>query len=230
MNKAGGYVWLHRKILDWEWYKDPVTRGVFIHLLITANFKDTRFLGKKIKRGQIVTSLPSLAEETGYSIQNVRTALKHLISTGEITDNSNRAYRIITVLKYNDYQNLTDDLTDSQQTANRQLTDSQQYHNNVNNVNKVKKNSSSDFQPPSLSEIKQYVEEIKGTIDPEHFFDYYEVRDWCLKDGRKMSNWKAEIRSWERREKKNDRLGKDQGNAGSNERKFSFLDSTVIRV
>jgi len=204
MNKAGGYISLHRQIQSWEWYKNPNTAFLFIHLLLSANFTDTRFMGKKIRRGQLVTSLPSLANETGLSIQNVRTAIKHLISTGEITDSSCRTYRVITVVKYNDYQSVTDKLTDNQQTANRQLTDDQQHHNKDNNVNKGNKviRSSSAFQPPSLDEVKKYVEEINDVIDPERFFDYYEVRDWCLKDGRKMSNWKAEIRSWERREKK----------------------------
>ena len=226
MNKAGGYISLHRQIQSWEWYKNPNTAFLFIHLLLSANFTDTRFMGKKIRRGQVVTSLPSLANETGLSIQNVRTALKHLISTGEITDDSCRTYRIITVVKYNEYQTVTDKLTDNQQTTNRQLTDDQQHHNNDNNVNKGIKRSSRDFQPPSLDEVKKYVKEINGVIDPERFFDYYEVRDWCLKDGRKMSNWKAEIRSWERREKNG------SGKAGGNDQKQdrSVLDRLNARI
>ena len=145
MNKAGGYIAIHRQITEWEWYKDSSTKDLFIHLLVTANFKDTRFMGKTIRRGQVVTSLPSLAEETGLSIQNVRTALKHLISTGEVTDKSNRQYRVITIVKYDDYQKPTDNLTVSQQTANRRLTDSQQYHNNDNKVNKVNKGINTSY-------------------------------------------------------------------------------------
>ena len=88
MNKAGGYIWLHRQIQSWEWYKNPNTAFLFIHLLLSANFTDTRFMGKKIRRGQIVTSLHSLANETGLTVQEVKTALKHLISTNEITNES----------------------------------------------------------------------------------------------------------------------------------------------
>lgn len=228
MNKASGFITLHRQILDWEWYKDVNTKLLFIHLLITANFKDTRFLGKKIKRGQIVTSLPALAEETGLSVQNVRTALKHLISTGEITDESNNQYRIITVVKYDDYQKTTDELTGNQQATNRQPTGNQQHHNNDNNVNKGNKGISI-FRSPTLDEVTAYVNEIKSPVDPEHFFDYYEANGWTLKGGQKMKNWKATIRNWTRREK-NGR--KDKGSPGSDADKgkgdYSFLRDTVV--
>ena len=137
MNNAGGFITLHRQILDWEWYKDVNTFKLFLHLLLRASFADTRFLGKKIKRGQVVTSLAGLAEETGLSVQNVKTSLKHLILTNEVTNVSNKQYRIITIVKYDEYQDLTNKLTASQQTTNKRLTNSQQHNNNNNNVNNV---------------------------------------------------------------------------------------------
>ena len=152
MAKPNGFIVLHRKLVDWEWYKKPSVKDVFIHLLLTANFVDGRFEGQLIRRGQLATSLPSLSAGTGLSLQQVRTALKHLSATGEITDNANRRYRVITVVKYDEYQSLTDrltvnqqsnnsQLTDNQQTTNSQLTDNQQQYNNItnkqgNNVNK----------------------------------------------------------------------------------------------
>lgn len=147
MNKAVGFITIHRQILDWEWYKDINTYRLFTHLLLNANFVDGRFEGNAIKRGQLVTSLPSLSSETGLSIQQVRTALSHLKSTGEITDNACSRYRIITISKYDDYQTPTDESTDNQQTTNRQSTDDQQtinrqstgyqqQYNNNNNNNK----------------------------------------------------------------------------------------------
>ena len=134
MAKPNGFIVLHRKLVDWEWYKKPSVKDVFIHLLLTANFVDGRFEGQLIKRGQLATSLPSLSAGTGLSLQQVRTALKHLSATGEITDNANRRYRVITVVKYDEYQNLTDKLTVNQQSTNSQLTDNQQQYNNNNNI------------------------------------------------------------------------------------------------
>lgn len=208
MNKAGGYIAIHRQITEWEWYKDSATKDLFIHLLVTANFKNTRFMGKTIRRGQVVTSLPSLAEETGLSIQNCRTAIKHLISTGEITDKSNRQYRVITIVKYDDYQTPTDNLTVSQQTANRQLTDSQQYHNNDNKDNKgINKytltgvgDRAKRFSPPSQTEVENFCKDNGIQIDVGRFIDYYTANGW--KAGRNpMKDWKATVRNWARRDR-----------------------------
>lgn len=38
-----GYITIHRKIVDWEWYKDIPTRVLFEHLLLTANWKDKKW-------------------------------------------------------------------------------------------------------------------------------------------------------------------------------------------
>lgn len=97
---------LNRQILNWEWYTDVKTFKLFIHCLLRANFKDNKFRGLLIKRGQFITSLDTLVVETGLTKQEVRTALKHLISTGEISKNSASGYySIITVVSYNEYQN-----------------------------------------------------------------------------------------------------------------------------
>ena len=59
--KPSGFIVIHRKLVEWEWYKKPSVKDVFLHLLLTANFVDGRFEGQLIKRGQLATSLPSLA-------------------------------------------------------------------------------------------------------------------------------------------------------------------------
>ena len=82
MTLDGGFIKIDRGILDWEWYSDINTTRLFIHLILKANWKDGRFQGVKVPRGSLVTSLPTLAEETGLSLQQIRTAEKHLKSTG----------------------------------------------------------------------------------------------------------------------------------------------------
>ena len=133
-----GFILLYRQITEWEWYHDTNTFRVFLHCLLMANFTDGRFEGKLVSRGQFVTSLPNLAKQTSLSIQQVRTALEHLKSTGEITDKAYPKYRVITVVKYDDYQkdNRQDNRqsTGNQQADNRQSTGNQQQYNNNNNV------------------------------------------------------------------------------------------------
>ena len=179
MNKAGGYIAIHRRITDWEWFKDSHTVHLFLYLLVSANFADAKFLGKKIKRGQVVTSLAHLAENTGLSIQNVKTALRHLILTGEVTNVSNRQYRIITIVKYDEYQDLTniptEQLTNNQQTTNKRLTNDQQQYkkNNKNKKNKNNKKPLTGFIAPAPNEVTAYCQSVGLQIDGERFCDYY---------------------------------------------------------
>lgn len=76
-----GYINIHRKILNWEWYSDVNVYRVFTHLIYTANWTEQKWQGIKIERGQKVTSLEHLSNETNLSIQQVRTALKKLQKT-----------------------------------------------------------------------------------------------------------------------------------------------------
>lgn len=117
-----GYIKAFRALKRWGWYKDSPTKDTWLHILLSANYEPQTFKGREIERGQLVTSYPSLAEETGLSIQNVRTAIKHLKQTGEITMKSYRDYSIITVPKFDEYQS-------DQQPTNIQLTAKQQADN-----------------------------------------------------------------------------------------------------
>jgi len=109
------YIKLFRKFKKWEWYTDNNTKILFIHLLLDVNRFDGYWRGVKVKSGQKITSLSKLSTETGLSIQNIRTALKNLQSTHEVTHESTRDYSIITVLNYLNYQ-------EDNTPANTQLT------------------------------------------------------------------------------------------------------------
>ena len=131
VNINGNWIKLFTKFVAWEWYKDQNTKALFIHCLLKANWKDGKFEGNIIHRGSFVTSLDSLNKELGLSVQEIRTALKHLISTNELTSKSTNKYRIITVVNYELYQQhnkqLNNQLTGNQQTTNNQLTTIEEY-------------------------------------------------------------------------------------------------------
>jgi hypothetical protein len=124
-----GYVKDYRSVLSWEWYKDANTSRLFRHLVLTVNYEDCKWRGKIVKRGQRVTSYQQLSFELGISVQGIRTAIKHLKSTGEITYVGTRENSIITVNNYDNFQQPTCELTDHQQTINRPSTDHQQQCN-----------------------------------------------------------------------------------------------------
>lgn len=132
MNQVG-FVKIHRKLLNWEWYSNLPTRVLFIHLLIVVNHVDTTWKGIVIKRGSTITSIPKLAKDSGLSIQQTRTALNNLQSTGDITKCSTSKYTIISVNNYDKYQEPTRKATGKQQTNNtqnnRQSTTIKEYNN-----------------------------------------------------------------------------------------------------
>lgn len=105
------YVKISRKILEWEWYTDVNTKVLFLHILLKANWKPGRFQGIEIPRGSFVTSLQNLAVETGLTIRNVRTALKHLENTGEVTSNRHAKFSVITIKNYDKYQSSDNQVT-----------------------------------------------------------------------------------------------------------------------
>lgn len=121
-----GWLKLNRKLLDWEWYRETNTKALFIHMLLRANYDDQCFKGVPVPRGCFVSSYPHLAEETGLSVQTVRTSVKRLISTGEITVKKYPKFTLYKVEKYSRYQEdnraSNSQLTGFQQASNSQLT------------------------------------------------------------------------------------------------------------
>ena len=55
------------------------------------------------------------------------------------------------------------------------------------------------FIKPTLSEIEQYCIERNNNVNAEQFFDHYESNGWKVGKN-SMKDWKAAVRTWERRE------------------------------
>ena len=121
-----GYIKLHRKLLDWGWYSDPATKCVFLHLLITATWVESEYLGYKLHPGDAVVGRKRLAGELGLTEQQVRTALNKLEATGEIRKKATNRFTIVTVVKWRDYQLIDEEsnqqITNKQPTSNQQIT------------------------------------------------------------------------------------------------------------
>lgn len=85
-------------------------------MLISAYWKDGNYKGKIIERGSFPSSISELSKETNLSVMEIRTSLKHLQLTGEITSKSTNKFTIFTVVNYNLYQ--TDNKQDSKALRN----------------------------------------------------------------------------------------------------------------
>lgn len=132
LDANAGWIKLYRQLLDkpiWSCSTNE-QKVIFITMLLLANHAEKQWMWKGEKftccPGQFVTSLPSLAKESGCSIQNVRTALKRFKNLEFLTEEVTGTGRLITIVNWETYQakpfDLTDDLTDNQQTPNRPLT------------------------------------------------------------------------------------------------------------
>lgn len=133
-----GYIPLFRQLENWEWYKTDYMVRLWVHLLMKANYKDERWNGMVIKRGQLVTSRARLHEETGISDRTIRTCINRLKSTSEIAIKTTNKFTVITISKYDFYQNLlfqSDQQNDQhfgqQATSNRP---EEEKDNNINNI------------------------------------------------------------------------------------------------
>ncbi len=127
-SSLNGFVKLHRKLIAWGWYQDYVVKDVFLHLLLTANFKDSQWMGVTLKKGQLVTSYKHLSEDLAFSVRQVRTAIDKLKSTGEITTEATNRFTLITVVNWKEYQLFEENETSetaSNETNKRQTNDKQ---------------------------------------------------------------------------------------------------------
>tara|TARA_B100001113_G_scaffold350529_1_gene347858 strand:- start:527 stop:1150 length:624 start_codon:yes stop_codon:yes gene_type:complete len=70
---------------------------------------------------------------------------------------------------------------------------------NINNTNLTDSNRKARFKKPSVIDIIDYCKERNNNIDAEAFIDFYESKDWKIGKN-KMKDWKAAVRTWERRE------------------------------
>jgi len=148
-----GWIKLHRKITDWEWFEDKNTFIVFITLLLMANHKEKKYKGIVIKIGTIVTGRDILARQTKLSVQQIRTALNKLKLTNEITIETSPQGTVIEIVNYKKYQLTTNEITIEQPINNHQTTTN-------NNVNKDNKNIYRHFGHLFIteSEVKKLLE------------------------------------------------------------------------
>ena len=142
MSGRNGYIKLHRKMLDWGWYQNQNVKDLFIHLLLIANFKESKFEGMTIYPGQIITSINSLSRGTNLSIRSVRTALDKLEKSKILTKQVTSRFTLITIENWELYQGndfeVTSQVTSDRHASDMQVTSDRQHHKNAKNANNAK--------------------------------------------------------------------------------------------
>lgn len=137
-----GWIKIHRKITQWEWYQDSKTLHLFIHLLLNANHKEKKWQGTVVKRGQLIVGRKSLAKQTGLSQQSVRTSITKLKSTTNITTKSTNRFTLVTIVNYDDYQKLDSGQPPNQPATQPTINQQATTNKNVKNEKKTRAFSS----------------------------------------------------------------------------------------
>ena len=75
------------------------------------------------------------------------------------------------------------------------------YNNiNINNTsNNIYREKTKKFSRPSVEEVRAFIEENNYHVDPEQFVDYYESVGWKVGKDKPMKDWRASVRTWERK-------------------------------
>ena len=80
--------------------------------------------------------------------------------------------------------------------------------NNIKENNKEKHETAKRFVPPTIEEVKARIVEMGYTFDAEAFIAFYQSNGWMVGKS-KMKDWKAAMVTWQKREPRFPRAGKN---------------------
>ena len=182
---------------------DRIVKGIWIPIEIWQNRSlswNEKILLMEIdsftaKDRECYISNEYIAELLGVSVSWASKCLSHLLELG-----------LVRVVKFDGRKRYVEstiqfkaDLNESSMQDGTKVpyTNNNEY---INNNNSLYKKGSSRFQKPTIEEIRQYCLEEGYNVDAEQFFNFYESKGWVVGKS-PMKDWKAAIRTWEKREK-----------------------------
>lgn len=147
-----------------------------------------------------------LALDLDEKPEDVEVTLMYLLKTGLIETIDNVSFVLPWVLEN----------TGSETAAAQRMRDMRQ-RNNIeplsNNVTpmlqhcygeiekeKEKEKRDKRFIPPTLEEIKAYINENGYSVDADKFFSYYTAGNWKDSQGKPVKNWKQKIITWQKKD------------------------------
>ncbi len=183
-----GWVKLHRQALDNGWLKNPVLWAFWSYCLLRANHKPcTTIVGYQqvqLEPGQFIFGRKQAMEDLSLSEQNIKTCLKNLKNTKNLTVKVTNKFSVITVVNWHIYQDEeeeTNQQTNQRLTSNSPATNHRQECKEVKEENLVTKKTSSPpskakKQKPSSKEmlyIEKYWRWAYGQTQEEAFIPNY---------------------------------------------------------
>jgi hypothetical protein len=145
-----GWIKLHRKVLDGPLAKRPAWAWLWVTLLLLANHDDRNkfiWMGKEMeqKAGEFITGRKALSEKTGIPQSTIEDILTYLENSCQIRQQKTTKYRLITIVKWKEYQE-----SDNKATAKQQQSDT---------IKKLRSKEEDKSNPEGLKEKVVYTQE-----------------------------------------------------------------------
>jgi hypothetical protein len=248
-----GWIKIHRELKEWQWYQDSSMVHLLIHLIVSANHKDAKWQGKKVKRGCLITSLNKLSAQTGISVRSLRTCLDRLVECGEIDKQSGTKNTVIRLIKYEKFQILENSDTQNRTLDDKQTTNKRQTNDTVTTTNKNENNEYNEKNDKNISARKQsfldQLKDVKKETDSSKmlndFFLYWTehgVNDKKMRFekeksfgmARRLSRWRINQSKFEPKQSRseyiNQELNKHFGNNEPEPEQTHDIDYTEVNI
>lgn len=202
------FVKIDKDLPNWQWFNKDHMLQFWIYLLCKATYKECCVGGVELKKGQVIIGRKKIAEKLEISEQNVKTYIRRLKNSGEITTKSTNKYTIVTIVKWEDYQVIPQII--NQQTnhqINQQLTNNQPRTNQqsttikeIKEQKEVKESFIKDIESPisPFPDVEKYLDEKTSEVNDFYttpLFDIFEsefARPLSQKEVCMISQWASE--------------------------------------
>jgi len=189
---------------------------LYSNILMKMYLRSLRMNGKLMLNDRIPYNVPMLSKVLRHNVDIVEKAIKVFkeLDLIEIMDDG-----VIYMLDIQNFIGKSSTEADRIRNYRQEIVekrDTVQMYNkcsreieieiDIDNKERSKKES---FNKPTIDEIQQYCDERNNGINANAFYDFYESKNWYVGKN-KMRDWKACIRTWEQRNKKNKETAKDK--------------------
>ena len=184
---------------------------LYSNILLKLYLRSLKNDGRLVFNDRIPYSADMLSSITGHQVGTIKQALSIFKDLGLIDVLDNGAIYMLDIQNFigkgsseadrkREYRQRIEEERTNVQTNFRQIStrDRDRERDRDRDVVDKPQQTHTRFTPPTLEEVKAYCIERNNNIDAEYFIDFQEARGWVLSNGKKMKDWKATIRTWER--------------------------------
>ena len=144
---------------------------VWLYIALNANIRESRFLGRTVRPGQLIRSIKTISMECHVSTQQTRNALDNIRTANVATIETTNQYSVITLLDWNTYSGKMGDEEQTKKQAKEQAPQQTNNKRNNNNIRSKKSSSSTTVRIEKENEFlgrseKQHAEGGEDSVFP----------------------------------------------------------------